>query len=185
MENSRTIAQLAASKKILVLGSSGSGKTTLTLQLARLLHIEAVHLDACFWRVGWKSTPQDEWRAHVTELIARPAWIMDGTYESTLELRLSAADAIVVIERNRLSCLWRIVKRRLTIDDLHRPDAPPGQPIDWPFVRYVWRYPTVTRPLVYKMVHEHGDNKPLIILNSHQQMNQMLRSLDAQLRQHC
>ena len=38
---------------------------------------------------------------------------MYGTYESTLSLRIPAADALIVIEQSRLTCLWRIIERKL------------------------------------------------------------------------
>ena len=117
MHDDESIAPLLAAKRILVLGSSGSGKTTLARQLGRLLRIDPIHLDACFWQPGWISTPQDQWREVVASLVQKEAWIMDGTYESTLHLRVPAADCLIVLESPRLTCLWRVVKRKLTIDD--------------------------------------------------------------------
>ena len=44
---------------------------------------------------------------------SRPSWVMDGTYEASLDLRLPAAEAIVYIQSSRWTCLWRVVTRRL------------------------------------------------------------------------
>jgi hypothetical protein len=73
---------------------------------------------------------------------------MDGTYESTLPVRLAAADAVIVVERSRWSCLWGVLRRTLTHGSGPRPDAPPGQPIDRAFLRYIWRYPARTTMVV-------------------------------------
>ncbi|MCA9217314.1 MAG: hypothetical protein KDB27_29800 [Planctomycetales bacterium] len=182
MEDQESVAQLASSKRILILGSSGSGKTTLALELGRILNIEVVHLDAYFWQPGWRSTCQEKWREEVLELVSKPAWIMDGTYESTLHLRIPAADAVVVLERPRLGCLWRVFKRKLTIDDANRPDAPAGQPVDWPFIRYIWQYPHITRPLVNDLIHKHGRGNEPIVLKRARDVARLVQRLDQNLR---
>lgn len=182
MEKPEDVAKLIDSKKILILGSSGSGKTTLAIQLSRILNLDVVHLDARFWRPGWHSTPQEEWQATVAQLAARPSWIMDGTYERSLHLRIPAADALIVLERSRMACLWRVIKRKLTINDEHRPDAPPGQPLDWPFIRYVWHYPRVTRPIVYEFIRQYGLEKSLIVLKGPTEPAQLVQGLDREVR---
>ena len=158
------VEQLASSQRVLVLGSSGSGKTTFSRCLARMLAIEPIHLDAHFWQPGWIPTSKSDWRRTVVALVQRKSWIMDGTYEETLDVRIPAADALVVIEASRLGCLWRVVKRKLTAADADRPDAPPGQPIDRAFLRYIWNYPTVTRPLVDRLIRQYGAEKKLIVI---------------------
>ena len=162
MDVQDSIARLASSKRILILGPSGSGKTTFSIRLGTILGIDRIHLDACFWKPGWTSTSQLQWRATVASLIQNEAWIMDGLYESTLDLRIPAADALIVIERSRLVCLWRVLKRKLTIDDHFRPDAPAGQKLDRAFLRYIWRYPAVTRPLLFDCIRRYGPGKMLI-----------------------
>ena len=148
MDSNDSFARLASSKRILVVGSSGSGKTTFSIRLGRILDIETIHLDAHFWKPGWIATEQSEWRAMVASLIKSESWIMDGTYESTLDLRIPAADCIVLVESSRWACIWRVLKRKATVDDQQRPDAPAGQKIDRAFLRYIWRYPVVTHPFV-------------------------------------
>lgn len=183
MVNPRLAAQLLLSKRILVLGSSGSGKTYLARQLGKILNIEPIHLDAHFIKPGWTATPQDEWRKTLSSLIQKEYWIMDGTYERTLDLRLPAADTVIVIESSRLICLWRVVKRKLTVDDAHRPDAPPGQRLDWPFLRSIWLYPTVSRPAVYKAIQEYGQDKRLIILKGSKGIGQLLKYTQVHIRE--
>lgn len=168
---------LLSADRILVIGPSGSGKTYLARRLAALLECPVVHLDACFWRPGWVSTPQAEWRQLVDTLIRPPRWIIDGTYESTLQTRITAADAIIVVERTRPGCLWGVLQRTLTYRRAPRPDAPAGQPLDRPFLRYIWQYPARTRPLVQHLLSEHGREKPVVRLNGPRQVNGLLSQL--------
>jgi adenylate kinase family enzyme len=177
MKPSDAVARIVAARRILVLGSSGSGKTTFARELGGILNIDPVHLDAHFWKTGWIPTPQPEWRQIVSGLIERSAWIMDGTYESTLDLRIPAADCIIEIEGSRRTCLWRALKRRLTINDRQRPDAPPGQKLDRAFLRYIWQYPGVTRPVVQDRIRQYGADKPLVRLRGSAQATTLLDQL--------
>lgn len=175
MDSQDLTARLVSSKRILVLGSSGSGKTTISNQLGRVLNLKTIHLDAHFWKPGWVRTPSPEWRELVSSLIREESWIMDGTYESTLDLRIPAADAIVLIETSRWTCLWRMLSRQATVND--QPDAPVGQKLDrsifrqrtalshyanW--IRYIWKYPAVTRPFVLDCIRQYGPDKTLVQL---------------------
>jgi len=139
--------RLARAARVLVLGPPGSGKTRFADRLGAALKLDVVHLDAHFWGPGWVPTPAEAWRRRVDELAREPAWIMDGTYERSLDLRVPAADAVVLIDCSRAGSLWRVIKRKLA-DSPSRKDAPPGQPIDRAFLRYIWRYPKDTQPLV-------------------------------------
>ncbi len=177
--DSLSISQLAVSRRILVLGSSGSGKTTFSIRLSRILNIDAIHLDAVFWKPGWICTPQPEWKEIVSSLIRKESWVMDGTYESTLDLRIPAADTLIVVERSRWSCLWRVLKRKATVDDQRRPDAPPGQKLDRAFLRYIWQYPAVTKPFVMERIRRYGPEKPLILLRSVNDIERLMRQVKA------
>jgi adenylate kinase family enzyme len=175
----QSIDALMSSRRILVLGPCGSGKTFLTRQLCRILDLPAVHLDACFWRPGWISTPQPEWRRVVNSLIRQESWIMDGTYESTLDLRIPAADAIIMVNRPRWSCLWGVIRRSLVYRNKPRPDAPSCQPIDLAYLRYIWRYPARTDTLVHELIEKHGQNTPVIRLDKRHSISSLIMSLQA------
>lgn len=175
-----SVGRLASAERVLVLGPSGSGKTYLSRRMAPLLGHEVIHLDRRFWQPGWVATPQAEWRQAVQAMVAGDRWLIDGTYESTLDLRVAAADAIVVIEKSRLACFWGVLRRWLVHGRKPRPDAPAGQPIDRAFLRYVWRYPTHTRPLVDAAIARHGPHKNVIVVKG----SRGIRSLLAELRSH-
>jgi adenylate kinase family enzyme len=171
------LERLCAAKRILLVGPSGAGKTQLSLRLADLLGLPLIHLDAQRWRPGWVALPDREWRPRVAELIRGPAWIMDGTYESTLDLRIPAADAVLVLEVGRLPCLLGLVRRRFVDGNGARPDAPPGQRIDRAFLRYLWRYPHDTRPLLHAALREHGEGKALVVLQGRDEARRLLQDL--------
>lgn len=174
--------RLIEARRILVLGSSGSGKTHLTLRLAPLLGLDPIHLDGQFWQQGWVPSPRAQWAARVDELVQRPEWIMDGLYEGSLGVRLPRAQAVILLESTALGCLWRVVKRYFTLDDQNRPDAPAGQKVDAAFIRYIWRYPSVTRPQVLQLLGEQARDKCVIVLKNRRQVQQLLDEVARRVR---
>lgn len=176
----RFIKALLLSRRILVLGPSGAGKTRLALRLGALLDLEVTHLDAHFWKPGWIATPQSEWRREVTVLAGRESWIMDGTYESTLDLRIPRADAVILIRDNRWNCLLRVFYRWITTSQRARPDAPPGQRLDGPFLRYIWNYTEETEPIIKEELEKHGSGTLTIALHGQREISDFLRELESQ-----
>jgi len=172
---------LISAKRILVLGPCGSGKTCLARELSNILELPAVHLDANFWRPGWIGTPQSEWRRKVSVLIEQDCWIMDGTYESTLDLRIPAAQAIIMVDCPRWYSLWAVVHRSLSYRNKPRPDAPPGQPIDLAYLRYIWRYPKRTDMVVRELIDKYGAHIPVIRLDKRESVVALLSALQPAL----
>jgi|GEM_PF-6144959 len=71
--------------KVLIMGCCGSGKTTLAEQINKLCGLPIISLDQHYFQPGWVETPQIEWQKKVKKLAARPRWVMDGNYRSTLK----------------------------------------------------------------------------------------------------
>lgn len=58
-------------------------------------------------------TSKEQWIRLQKDLIKLPAWIIDGNYNSTLELRTSAADTIIFLDFPAYLCTYRVLKRML------------------------------------------------------------------------
>jgi hypothetical protein len=172
------LTALRQAQRILVLGSPGSGKTLLSTFLSRHLGLELVRLDDFFWKPGPVRLPTDEWRALVVKLASRSSWVMDGTYEPSLDLRLPVADAIVYIQSGRWACLWRVVGRRLLARWRHDDESTPGHTLTSFFVGYVFRFPVVTQPEVFRLIAEGGRGKPLIVLDGAKEVERLIRQLE-------
>ena len=173
------VERLRAARRILVVGPSGGGKTQLALRLGRALELPVVHLDAQRWQPGWRALGDAEWRAVVRRLVAQPTWIMDGTYERTLDLRAPPADAVVLLEPPRVVCLAGVCARRLRTGDRPRVDAPPGQPLDRALLRYVWRYESDTRRVVMSALERYGSHLAVVRLPSRRAARGLAERLEA------
>ena len=137
-------------RRVIVIGSGGAGKSTLAARIGERLGLPVIHLDARHWQPGWQATPPEEWRRQVERLVAEPAWVMDGNYGGTLDVRMAACDTVVFLDLPRVVCLWRVVARTLRHRGRSRPDMAPGCPErwSWEFLRWVWSYPRRRRPAV-------------------------------------
>ncbi|WP_075619498.1 DNA topology modulation protein [Paenisporosarcina indica] len=141
-------------RRILIVGSGGAGKSTLSRQLAEQWDVPVVHLDALFWKPGWNPTPRPEFMEKVKVELTKPEWIIDGNYDSSIELRAQYADLIIFLDFSNVLCLYRACKRAWKYRGVTRPDMGEGCPekIDWEFVRWIWRYPKDARPGMLKIL---------------------------------
>jgi adenylate kinase family enzyme len=151
-------------RRIVIIGCSGSGKSTLAVQLGQRLGLPLVHLDVLYWRPGWQEPDTASFRARVAAAIAGDAWISEGNFRETLNLRLPRADAVIILERPRWLCLvrvlWRAFSRR------RGPDLPRGCPeqFDWNLLKFIWRFDKVTWPRIEAARIAYGRDVPVIRL---------------------
>ena len=166
----------------MVIGSGAAGKSTFARRLGKLLDIEVFHLDALYWNAGWVETPKDVWAKRVAELAAREAWIMDGNYSGTFDIRLRACDAIVFLDMPRLLCLRRVLKRSMIYRNRSRPDMGAGcnEKLDLEFLKFllwVWHYPKRTKPKIVDWMRENAGSKKVVWLRSPAEAERYLASV--------
>ena len=153
-------------QRVLVIGISGAGKSTLSRVLAERTGLPLIHLDKEYWRPGWTITPRAEWRPKVSALAAREQWIMDGNFDSSLDLRLPRADTLIWFDYPTLLCLWRAMKRVATSYGKVRSDMGAECPerIDVDFLRYIWAFNRVQRPRIQQQIADHGRHLAPIVI---------------------
>ena len=125
--------------------------------------------------------PEDEFDRELSRLLAADAWVLDGNYNRTLGVRIPAADTIIFLDRPRLVCLWRVLKRRIRFHRRSRPDMPADCPerISWEFIEWIWNYPRRARPRVLEQLHRAGGDKRIVILRSTEDAERFVSSLAA------
>ncbi len=134
-------------RRIAIVGNAGAGKSRLAAQIAKAANLPLIHLDQHFWSAGWVMVGDAAFTARHADLIAQPAWVIDGNYARTLAERAEAADLIIVLDLPRWQCLWGVVTRVVASYGRVRIDMPPGCPerFDLGFLRYVWAWKTTRR----------------------------------------
>jgi adenylate kinase family enzyme len=164
--------------RIVILGCSGSGKTTLAVQLGERLGLPVVHLDPLYWRPGWQAPDTEGFRARVAHAVAGDAWVSEGNYRETFDLRLPRADAVIILERSRWLCLWRVLWRAM-FERNRRPDLPEGCPEhpDWSLFKFIWWFGRVTWPGIEAARIEHGAHVPVARLRGNREIKAFLATL--------
>jgi len=168
-------------KRILVIGTGGSGKTTVARRLAQCTGLPLIHLDTLYWRAGWQPTPAEEWRVQVEELVRCDAWIIDGNYGGTLDVRLEACDTVVFLDMPPIVCLWRVMGRQVRHFGRERPELPPGcrERLSWEFLAWTWTYASRRRGDVLSRLAALDKRKRVAILRSSDAIDEFLATVPA------
>jgi hypothetical protein len=105
--------RLPTMRRVVLFGPGGAGKTTVGRRLSEATGIPFVEIDNHFWDANLQSKPRDEWIESQKLLLVEDTWILDGDlgpYDAP-EVRIKAADTIIVLDLPRWLCLWRSVRR--------------------------------------------------------------------------
>jgi adenylate kinase family enzyme len=102
-------------RRVSVVGGTGTGKTTFGRELARIMGVPFVELDAIVWQPNWKTLEPAVFRARVGERIAAPAWVVDGNYggAGVRDLVWASADTIIWLDMPLVVSLWRLWGRTI------------------------------------------------------------------------
>jgi adenylate kinase family enzyme len=166
-------------RRIIVVGSQGSGKTHLSLALGSKLGLPVVHLDTLYWRPGWKASDTPSFREQVAKAIAADGWIVDGSFSGlAFDLTIARAQQLIVIERPRWLCLWRVLWRSAFQRRGTRADLPEGCPeqFDFDLLKQVWRYNADRRPRIEEERLKYGADVPVVRLRSDREITDFVAS---------
>ncbi|MFI6743605.1 hypothetical protein ACIBI9_62970 [Nonomuraea sp. NPDC050451] len=140
-------------KRVVILGRGGSGKSTLAAHLAAITGLPVIELDKHFWQPGLEGTPPDQWAAVQGELVRAEAWVMDGDLGpyDVLDVRLQAADTVILLDFSFWRCAWRAIRRSRERAD---------------FWLWVWAYRRRSRPLLLTAIAAHAGDAELHVIRN-------------------
>ena len=166
-------------QRVLIIGCPGSGKSTLARSLAERTHLPLIHLDAAYFGPDWREPSEPVWRERVHDLAARDAWIMDGDFGGTFDLRMPHADTIIFLNMPTRLCLWRVLKRTVRFYGRVRPGSAPGcrERFNAHFLWYVRNYNRKRRPgILRRLAEQRTVGKEVIILRGRRAVRRFLRN---------
>lgn len=163
-------------KKILIIGSGGAGKSTLARRLHEATGIELIHLDQIYWQPNWVEPSKADWIKTVENLAEKDAWIMDGNFGGTLEMRLEKCDTVLFLDLPRTVCVYRALKRLIKYRGKTRPDMGEGctEKFDFEFIKWIWNYPAKTKLKVENYLEKHTGKIKIIRLRSSREIKKIL-----------
>jgi adenylate kinase family enzyme len=108
--------------RVVVIGTSGSGKTTFAHNLAGILDVPHIELDAIHWLPNWTPRDRDEFRELVGQAVSRGCWIADGNYSAVRDILWPRATTVIWLNYPFGIAFWRVfsrtVKRIIRRDEL-------------------------------------------------------------------
>jgi adenylate kinase family enzyme len=112
-------------RRVAVIGGSCTGKTTTSRQLAAILGVRHIELDALHHDAGWQEAPADVFQERVRAALtaASDGWVADGNYHGKLGTGvLEQADTVVWLDLPHhvalRRVLWRTTRRSITREEL-------------------------------------------------------------------
>lgn len=168
--------------RIAIIGYSGSGKSTLAARLGTVFQSEVLHFDRVQFLPGWEIRPQEDKERIVKEFLdSHDSWVIDGNYSKLFyERRMAEADFIIMVLFNRLSCLWRVVRRYIKYKNRTRPDMGEGcnEKLDREFIGWVLHGQRTRKAKErYAQVYARYKEKTIIVKNQ-RQLDGCLRKLE-------
>ena len=176
-------SRVAIGRRVVVTGLAGSGKSTFAVALAAETGLPVIHLDLAFWKPGWVAPSETEWREKQRVVLAGDAWIADGNYHETLDLRIERADTLVVLDMPWWLCSGRALRRGFQMPG----ELPGGCDYSaWARLRDEWRLAGricrkrhVEPAREREVILEHGQNLAVHLLRSKRAVSDFLDGVHA------
>lgn len=166
-------------RRIAIVGCGGSGKSFLARELGRRTGIEVTHLDTLYWDADWQPRHSaSEWEALQRRLVEADAWIMDGNYGATMDVRLAAADTVMFLDLPTHVCLRRVLVRQLkSLSGRRRMEIAGPERASLSFLRWILSYRRKSRPKVLERLARLGPGTRLVTLKSQAEVQAYLSAV--------
>ena len=173
----------AVGNRVVVTGLAGSGKSTLAFALADKTGLPVIHLDLHFWKPGWVAPSETEWRSKQRAVLVGDAWIADGNYHETLDLRVERVDTVVVLDMPWWLCSGRAFLRGFRMPG----ELPEGCEYsrrrrlrdEWLLAVRIWRKRRSEPEYEREILSQRGPSVTLHTLTSKRAVREFLEGLDA------
>lgn len=161
-------------KKIIVIGCPGSGKSTLSKELHRRTGLPLYHLDMMYWNADRTNVEKNIFLERLSAVLEEDEWIIDGNYQSTMDLRMQECDTVIFLDYPLDVCLDGILERR----EKPRSDMPWVEPkqYDEEFIEFIKNYNFKSRPQLMRLLDTYF-NKNILIFKSRSEANSFLSRL--------
>lgn len=162
-------------KKISIIGCPGSGKSTLSVQLAKILNLEAIHLDKIYWKPYWVNISKEEFDEKHDEILKKESFILDGNYNRTISKRLEKCDLVIYLDYDSQVCIDSYIQRVKdgSIKDFITENC--VETLDEDFNNYISSYNDKNRENNYKKIYD--SNIKYIILNNRDEKDEFINSI--------
>lgn len=146
-------------QKVMIIGCPGGGKSTFARELHRLSGLPLYHLDMMYWNADRTKVPREVFQERLEEALEQENWIIDGSYNRTLEMRMEACDTIFFLDYPLEVCLEGAQARKGT----KRPDMPwtegEDEAVDEEFLQFIRSFQEESRPRIFELLEKYSDKE--------------------------
>lgn len=128
-----------------------------------------------YWKPNWVSTPREEFRKMLNDIMDKQEWIMDGNYNGTLEDRFLRAELVYFLDLPTEICLESERERR----GQKREDLPNylEEREDPEFVDFINNFKDAGRLKIISMIEKYP-NISVITFRSRDEVNSYLKEVE-------
>jgi len=149
-------------KKIIVIGCPGSGKSVFSRELHKKTDIPLYHLDMMYWNSDKTTVEKRVFLGRLRAALEKDEWIIDGNYNSTMELRMEACDTVIFLDYPTDVCL----------DGIRERQGKPRSDMPWieteedaEFIEFIKSYNSQSRPKVLALLEKYRDKNVIVFGN--------------------
>lgn len=161
-------------KKAIVIGCPGAGKTTFAEKLQKRTALPLYYLDAIWHKPDRTHISRADFDARLGKLLAENAWIIDGNYSRTLEVRISACDTVFFFDLPTEECLWgatvRLGKGRYDMPWI-------DTELDPKLKQEIEGFRETVRPVIYELLERYSAGRNIVIFTSRNEADAYLEQL--------
>ena len=96
-----------------IVGSSGSGKSTFASQLASLLDLKYIEIDAVYWKPNWTESSDEEFFSKLKKALSSESWVADGNYSRSIPVKWEYVQAVIWLDLPYWQIIYQVIKRTL------------------------------------------------------------------------
>lgn len=149
-------------QKVMVIGCPGSGKSTFSRALSQITGLPLTHLDMLYWNADKTTVERSVFLERLSEVLQKDAWLIDGNYSSTMELRMQECDTVFFLDYPADICLQGVKDRR----GEPRPDMPWVETEeDTEFLEYIQNFYKENRPQVLELLQKYSHKTIYVFQN--------------------
>lgn len=158
-------------KKVIVIGCPGGGKSTFSRRLRDITNLPLYYLDMLWHKPDKTTVSRDEFDMALREILKKEAWIIDGNYSRTLDMRIRECDTVFLLDFPTDTCLAGVESRI----GKKREDMPwIESEFDEEFKQWILEFSEKQLPRIYRILEENKD-KNIIIFKTREEISEYLK----------
>ncbi len=154
-------------KKVIIIGCPGSGKSTFARALAEKTGLALYHLDNMYWNADRTHVERPVFLDRLTAAMSGDEWIVDGNYNSTMEMRMEACDTVFFLDYPVEVCMAGAEERKGT----KRTDIPWVESTDdrdEEFINFIKGFREESRPRILTLLQKYSDREIHVFTSRHE-----------------